>query len=101
MQLSAEQAKTMATGKWSIFRHGGRSTDKWREVCSEPKSQRAAEIWQECLRVLKPGGAFVAKVFRGGTENVDVAFATGRGITVMNTPGRNARAVADAVPGNT
>ncbi|MFW6169636.1 MAG: 2-hydroxyacid dehydrogenase [Planctomycetota bacterium] len=34
-------------------------------------------------------------VLRGGTENVDVSFATERGISVMNTPGRNARAVAE------
>lgn len=36
---------------------------------------------------------------RGGTENVDVAYATERGITVMNTPGRNARAVAECAMG--
>ena len=41
----------------------------------------------------------VIGVLRGGTENVDVAFATGRGITVMNTPGRNARAVAECAMG--
>ena len=34
-------------------------------------------------------------VLRGGTENVDVAAATQRNITVLNTPGRNARAVAE------
>lgn len=34
-------------------------------------------------------------VLRGGTENVDVSFATERNISVMNTPGRNARAVAE------
>lgn len=34
-------------------------------------------------------------VLRGGTENVDVACATARGISVWNTPGRNARAVAE------
>lgn len=34
-------------------------------------------------------------VLRGGTENVDVSCATERGISVMNTPGRNARAVAE------
>jgi len=38
-------------------------------------------------------------VLRGGTENVDVSFATGRGITVMNTPARNARAVAEGTMG--
>ena len=38
-------------------------------------------------------------VLRGGTENVDVEFATRRGITVMNTPGRNARAVAECTMG--
>jgi len=41
----------------------------------------------------------VIGVLRGGTENVDVACATGRGITVMNTPGRNARAVAECALG--
>jgi D-3-phosphoglycerate dehydrogenase len=41
----------------------------------------------------------VIGVLRGGTENVDVAFATARGITVMNTPGRNARAVAECAMG--
>ena len=34
-------------------------------------------------------------VLRGGTENVDVACATSRRISVWNTPGRNARAVAE------
>lgn len=34
-------------------------------------------------------------VLRGGTENVDVSCATERNISVMNTPGRNARAVAE------
>ncbi len=38
-------------------------------------------------------------VLRGGTENVDVPFATGRGIAVLNTPGRNARAVAECTMG--
>lgn len=37
----------------------------------------------------------VLGVLRGGTENIDVAFATSRGISVLNTPGRNARAVAE------
>lgn len=41
----------------------------------------------------------VVGVLRGGTENVDVACATRRGVTVMNTPGRNARAVAEATMG--
>jgi D-3-phosphoglycerate dehydrogenase len=41
----------------------------------------------------------VLGVLRGGTENVDVEFATSRGITVMNTPGRNARAVAECTMG--
>jgi len=41
----------------------------------------------------------VIGVLRGGTENVDVEFATGQGITVMNTPGRNARAVAECTMG--
>lgn len=41
----------------------------------------------------------VIGVLRGGTENVDVAFATERGICVMNTPGRNARAVAECALG--
>jgi len=48
----------------------------------------------EAVQALK-----VIGVLRGGTENVDVAFATGRGITVMNTPGRNARAVAECTLG--
>ncbi len=38
-------------------------------------------------------------VLRGGTENVDVALATSRGIVVLNTPGRNARAVAECTLG--
>jgi len=41
----------------------------------------------------------VIGVLRGGTENVDVAAATERGICVMNTPGRNARAVAECAMG--
>jgi D-3-phosphoglycerate dehydrogenase len=38
-------------------------------------------------------------VLRGGTENVDMAAAKRRGICVMNTPGRNARAVAECAMG--
>ena len=34
-------------------------------------------------------------VLRGGTENVDVPYATQRHVAVMNTPGRNSRAVAE------
>ncbi len=41
----------------------------------------------------------VIGVLRGGTENVDVEFATSRGIAVLNTPGRNARAVAECALG--
>lgn len=44
-------------------------------------------------------GLKVIGVLRGGTENVDVEMATGRGICVMNTPGRNARAVAECTMG--
>jgi len=38
-------------------------------------------------------------VLRGGVENVDIAAATERGVSVMNTPGRNARAVAECTMG--
>ncbi len=38
-------------------------------------------------------------VLRGGTENIDVPTATARGVTVLNTPGRNARAVAECAVG--
>ncbi len=41
----------------------------------------------------------VIAVLRGGTENIDVEFATRRGICVLNTPGRNARAVAECTLG--
>jgi len=41
----------------------------------------------------------VIGVLRGGTENVDTACATARGICVLNTPGRNARAVAECTLG--
>jgi D-3-phosphoglycerate dehydrogenase len=41
----------------------------------------------------------VIGVLRGGVENVDVPFATERGISVLNTPGRNARAVAECALG--
>jgi D-3-phosphoglycerate dehydrogenase len=34
-------------------------------------------------------------VLRGGTENIDTAFATEKNVAVANTPGRNARAVAE------
>ncbi len=37
----------------------------------------------------------VIGVLRGGTENIDISCATQRGISVLNTPGRNARAVAE------
>lgn len=45
------------------------------------------------------GALKVIGVLRGGTENVDVAAATRRGVCVMNTPGRNARAVAECAMG--
>jgi D-3-phosphoglycerate dehydrogenase len=38
-------------------------------------------------------------VLRGGVENVAVESATQKGISVMNTPGRNARAVAECTVG--
>ncbi|MGL6226906.1 MAG: 2-hydroxyacid dehydrogenase [Thermoguttaceae bacterium] len=38
-------------------------------------------------------------VLRSGVENVDVQTATQRGIKVLNTPGRNARAVAECTLG--
>ena len=41
----------------------------------------------------------VIGVLRGGTENVAVDVATRRGISVLNTPGRNARAVAECALG--
>ncbi|MHC4626292.1 MAG: 2-hydroxyacid dehydrogenase [Planctomycetota bacterium] len=53
------------------------------------------------------GSSFVEKaenlkligVLRGGVENIAVEPATQRGISVMNTPGRNARAVAECTMG--
>jgi D-3-phosphoglycerate dehydrogenase len=48
----------------------------------------------ESCRALK-----VIGVVRGGTENVDVKTATARRIAVLNTPGRNARAVAECTLG--
>jgi D-3-phosphoglycerate dehydrogenase len=41
----------------------------------------------------------VIGVLRGGTENIDVPYATQRAIAVLNTPGRNARAVAECAMG--
>jgi D-3-phosphoglycerate dehydrogenase / 2-oxoglutarate reductase len=41
----------------------------------------------------------VIAVLRGGTENIDLACATRRGIAVLNTPGRMARAVAECTVG--
>ncbi len=38
-------------------------------------------------------------VLRGGVENVDVDAATRNGVSVFNTPGRNARAVAECTVG--
>jgi len=38
-------------------------------------------------------------VLRGGAENIDVEYATQKGISIMNTPGRNARAVAECTIG--
>ena len=52
-----------------------------------------------CGFIEAAGNLKVIGVLRGGTENVDVDFATDRGITVMNTPGRNARAVAECAMG--
>jgi D-3-phosphoglycerate dehydrogenase len=44
-------------------------------------------------------GLKVVGVLRAGVENVDVGAATARGILVVNTPGRNADAVADFTVG--
>ncbi len=41
----------------------------------------------------------VIAVLRSGTENIDVSYATPRGIAVLNTPGRLARAVAECTVG--
>jgi D-3-phosphoglycerate dehydrogenase len=41
----------------------------------------------------------VVGVLRGGTENIAVASANERGVSVLNTPGRNARAVAECALG--
>ena len=41
----------------------------------------------------------VIGVLRSGTENVDVELATARQVAVLNTPGRNARAVAECTMG--
>ena len=38
-------------------------------------------------------------VLRGGVENIDIEVAMQRGISVFNTPGRNARAVAECAVG--
>jgi D-3-phosphoglycerate dehydrogenase len=53
-----------------------------------------AERFLERLPALK-----VIGVLRGGCENLAVATATRRGIGVINTPGRNARAVAECTVG--
>ncbi|MHC4214171.1 MAG: 2-hydroxyacid dehydrogenase [Planctomycetota bacterium] len=41
----------------------------------------------------------VIGVLRTGTENIDADFATSRNISLLNTPGRNARAVAECTVG--
>ncbi len=41
----------------------------------------------------------VIGVLRGGVENVAIDVATERGVSVLNTPGRNARAVAECTMG--
>ncbi len=38
-------------------------------------------------------------VLRGGVENVNLQVANARGVEVMNTPGRNARSVAEFTVG--
>lgn len=45
--------------------------------------------------IASAGRLKVIGVLRSGTENVDMEAATRRGISVLNTPGRNARAVAE------
>ncbi|WP_257478986.1 2-hydroxyacid dehydrogenase [Acidipropionibacterium jensenii] len=47
-------------------------------------------------RIIERASALrVIGVLRGGTENVDIAAAEAHGIQVINTPGRNAEAVAE------
>ncbi len=51
-------------------------------------------------RMLEAADALrVLCVIRGGTENVAMDVATARGVCVLNTPGRNARAVAECTLG--
>ena len=58
-----------------------------------------------CVQFAPLSGAFIQAaadlkvigVLRGGTENIAVDAATQRNIAVLNTPGRNARAVADGL----
>lgn len=51
-------------------------------------------------RMIEAAGALEAiGVLRGGVENIAVESATSRGVCVLNTPGRNARAVAECTLG--
>lgn len=54
------------------------------QFCPVPRS-----ILERAVRLRAVG------VMRGGTENVDVDAAAERGVKVLNTPGRNAEAVAE------
>jgi D-3-phosphoglycerate dehydrogenase len=84
----------------------------------ETRGSGAVELSESITQNLRPfdiivvqfapiGRSFIEKaknlkligVLRGGAENVDVEYATQRGISVMNTPGRNARAVAECTIG--
>jgi len=56
-----------------------------------------APVGQRLLQAAK--SLRVIGVLRSGTENIDIRGATERGISVLNTPGRNARAVAECTLG--
>ena len=78
---------------WDPEELGGRLRDEGFSILVVESDFVFDEVFEQALDLRFVG------VCRGGTNHVDVDAATRRGIIVVNTPGRNAQAVAEHVLG--